>query len=73
MESECFGLPNGGVIIGAIFGIVIIIVGLGLFLQASGYTVNFWPTIWPIIVIIFGVLLLAGALYRRRRYASPPS
>lgn len=57
-------------IAGLIFGIIIVIVGLGLFLQASGYVVSFWSYIWPIIIIIFGILILAGALYRRRRFTS---
>ena len=35
MENECFGLPNGGVIASMVFGVIIILVGLGLFLQAS--------------------------------------
>jgi hypothetical protein len=72
MESECFGLPHGGAIIGLVFGILIIVVGLGLFLQATGVNVNFWSIIWPIIIVIFGVLMVAGALYRRQRHTTPP-
>ena len=68
VENECFGLPNGGLIVGAIFGIIIIFVGLGLFLEASGISINFWQYIWPFIIIIFGILILLGALYRQRRY-----
>jgi hypothetical protein len=68
VEGECFGLPNGGMIAGIIFGIIIILAGLGLFLQATGYIGNFWNILWPIIIVIFGVLLLLGALYGRRRY-----
>ncbi len=64
VESECFGLPNGGMIAALVFGVIIILVGLGLFLQAT-YGVNI--NLWPLIIIIFGVLVLAGALYRRRR------
>ena len=64
VEGECFGLPNSGMIAGLVFGIIIILVGLGLFLQTTyGISLNFWP----LILIIFGVLMLAGALYRRRR------
>ncbi len=68
MENECFGLPNGGLIVGTIIGVIIIFVGLGLFLQASGISINFWNYIWGFIIIIFGLLILIGALYRRRRY-----
>jgi ribosomal protein L37E len=73
MENECFGLPNGGMIVGIIFGAIIIIVGLGLFLEDSGIVVNFWGAFWPIIIIIFGLLIVLGALFgRRRRYNEPP-
>jgi hypothetical protein len=69
MENECFGLPNGGMIVTLVIGIIIILVGLGFFLQtAYGISVN----IWPFIIIIFGVLLVAGALYRQKRYRERP-
>ncbi len=69
VEGECFGLPNGGMIAGIVFGTIIILVGLGLFLQASGYITNFWSYFWPFILVIFGLLVLLGAVYGRRRYA----
>ncbi len=59
MENECFGLPNGGIIATAVFGIIIVLIGLGFFISLN---------IWPIIIIIFGVLLVISALYRYRRY-----
>jgi uncharacterized membrane protein YvbJ len=65
VESECFGLPNGGAIAALVFGVIIILVGLTLFLQAN-YDIR--VDFWPLIIIIFGALILAGALYRRRRY-----
>jgi MYXO-CTERM domain-containing protein len=68
MEGECFGLPHGGMIAGIVFGIIIILFGLGLFLQASGYIGNFWNIFWPIILVIFGLLMLLGALFGRRRH-----
>ena len=73
VEGECFGLPNGGMIAGLVFGILIVVVGLGLFFQASGVIVNFWTYLWPIIIIVFGLLILAGALYGRRRYTQTRS
>ena len=70
VENECFGLPNGGMIVGIVIGVIIILVGLGLFLQATyGISINFWP----FIIIIFGILILLGALYRQRRYSERPS
>jgi tetrahydromethanopterin S-methyltransferase subunit E len=68
MENECFGLPNGGMIVGVIFGIIILFAGVGLFLESSGIVVSFWSYLWPLIVIIFGLLIVAGALFKRRRY-----
>jgi len=70
VENECFGLPHGGMIVGIVIGIIIIFVGLGLFLQTTyGISIDFWPFIF----IIFGVLIVAGALYRQRRYSERPS
>ena len=68
MENECFGLPNGGIIVGVIFGLIIVLVGIGLLLQANGVNFSFWPNIWPLIVVIFGVLILLGAIYGTRRH-----
>jgi hypothetical protein len=61
-------------IVGIVFGVIIVLVGLGLFLQASGVTVDFFQFIWPFIIIIFGLLIVLGALFgRRRRYGVPPN
>ena len=67
VEGECFGLPNGGMIAGIIFGIIIVIAGLGLFLQQSGYIGDFWNIFWPLIIVIFGILILLGAIYGQSR------
>ena len=67
VEGECFGLPNGGMIAGIIFGIIIVIAGLGLFLQQTGIIGDFWNILWPIIIVIFGILILLGAIYGRGR------
>jgi len=63
-EEECFGLPWGGAIAGIIFGLIIILAGVTWLL---GF--DFWKVFWPLIVIVFGILVLAGSLYglRRRR------
>jgi len=74
MENECFGLPHGGMIVSLVIGIVIILVGLGLFLQITyGISINIWQYLWPLIIIIFGVLILLGGIYGRRRYSERPS
>ena len=62
VEDDCFGLPYGGAIAGVIFGIIILIVGLTLFLGQS-----VWSWLWPFLIIVFGCLIIAGVLYRMRR------
>jgi uncharacterized membrane protein YvbJ len=64
-EKECFGLPHGGIIFGLLIGLVIILVGLSSLLSGFEATRLFWP----LLIIIFGVLIAAGALYSliRRR------
>jgi uncharacterized membrane protein YvbJ len=55
-EQHCFGLPHGGTIFGLIIGIIIILIGLTSF---AGIDIEFWP----LIIIIFGLLIFGGALY----------
>jgi uncharacterized membrane protein YvbJ len=57
-EQECFGLPHGGAIVGLIIGIIIIIAGIS---WLAGIDLERY--FWPFIVIIFGILIVAGALY----------
>ena len=61
-EDECFGLPHGGIIAALIFGLFIILWGLSSFLD-----INFGSYIWPFLIIIFGTLIVLGALYRYTR------
>jgi len=61
-EDECFGLPQGGAIAGIVFGLFIIILGIGIVLGAD---VGRW--IGPLILMVIGVLIVAGVLYRRYR------
>ena len=61
-KDECFGLPNGGAIAGIVLGIIIIIWGFSL---ATG--IDIWANIFYIIVIIFGTLIIAGAVYKLTR------
>lgn len=56
VEEECFGLPHGGSIVGIIFGLIIILVGAS---WLFGINIEFWP----LIIIIFGVLIVTSALY----------
>ncbi len=61
-EDECFGLPYGGAICGLIFGLFIVLGAVGLFF---GWSI--WDYFWPIILVIIGVLIVAGAIYSMRR------
>ncbi|UCE95849.1 MAG: zinc ribbon domain-containing protein [Candidatus Bathyarchaeota archaeon] len=61
-EDECFGLPHGGAIAGIIFGIIVVIFGLAILL---GFEI--WTYLWPIIIVIVGILIVVGALYGMRR------
>jgi len=64
VENECFGLPNGGAIATLVIGAIIVLFGLSLFLQTT-YSINI--NFWPIILVIIGILIIAGALYGRRK------
>lgn len=58
-EQECFGLPHGGTIFGIIFGLIIILLGVT---SLTGIDIEFWP----LIIIIFGLLIFGGAVYSLR-------
>ena len=63
-EEECFGLPHGGAIVGLIIGSIIVLIGLSWLIGAY-----LWRYIGPLIVIVFGILIVAGILSSlRRRY-----
>jgi uncharacterized membrane protein YvbJ len=57
-EDECLGLPHGGAIAGIIFGVIIVIIGLAILM---GFSI--WSYLWPLLILILGVLIIAGALY----------
>jgi hypothetical protein len=54
-EDECFGLPHGGAIFGLIIGVIIILWGISYIAEID---------LWPLIIIIFGILIVAGAIYK---------
>ncbi len=55
-RDECFGLPRGGAVFGLFIGIIIILWGIS---EAFGIDIP----LWGFIVIMFGVIVIAGALY----------
>ena len=66
-EHECFGLPNGGAIVGLVIGIIVIIYGILFLGQQMGWISASANYLWIVVVIVIGVLLIAGALYRMNR------
>ncbi|MDI9623619.1 MAG: zinc-ribbon domain-containing protein [Methanothermobacter sp.] len=61
-KEECFGLPHGGLIIGVIFGTLLIIIGISAILKIDiGYIIG------PSIMIIIGILIIAGAIYKTQK------
>jgi hypothetical protein len=68
VEGECFGIPRGGTFVGLAIGVIIVLWGAIWFLQQAGYIAP-KVEVWPFAVIIFGALMIIGALYGlRRRY-----
>ena len=67
MEGECFGIQGAASVVWAIFGIIIILIGLGVFLNVA-YGISISNYIWPAILVIIGILIIVGALSTRRRY-----
>lgn len=64
VEEECFGIPRGGAVAGLAIGIIIILAGLSfLFQEIYGISIPWWP----FVVILFGILIIIGALYGLRR------
>ena len=61
MEDECFGLPGGNSIIGILIGLAIILVGASQLLD--------WDLdLGPFAIIVFGALIVAGALYQQSQH-----
>jgi uncharacterized membrane protein YvbJ len=68
MEGECFGIPRGGSVVGVAIGLIIMLAGIIWFLQQTG-AISTSVGIWPFAIIIFGALMIIGALFAlRRRY-----
>jgi len=56
-RDDCFGLPNSGAIAGIVFGLIIVVGGLSLLFE---WEIN----IMAFITVIFGTLIVAGAIYK---------
>ncbi len=62
-EEECFGIPRGGTIVGLAIGVIIILWGFIWLLEQVFPEQMPHVEIGPFAAIIFGVLILVGALY----------
>lgn len=60
-RNECFGLPYGNIIVPIIIGVILILVGL-----SSVYGFHLWTYLWPALIVIIGILIIAGAIYSTR-------
>jgi len=70
-EQQCFGLPHGGAIVGIVIGVIILLWGVSMMLQQ--YNIISQPfDFWYLIIIVIGVLMVAGAVYRMSRSRSNP-
>lgn len=65
-EQECFGLPHGGAIVGVIFGAIKLFWGISMLLQQAGI-ISETLNLWYILIIVIGVLIIAGAIYGTTR------
>jgi len=65
-EDECFGIPHGGAIVAAAIGLIILLAGAIIILQQAKL-VPAAVNVWPFVLIIFGFLIVLGALFRTRR------
>jgi hypothetical protein len=60
-RDECFGLPGGNIIVPLIIGVILILAGLS---SIFGFQLTY---LGPVLIILIGLLIIAGAIYRTRR------
>ena len=70
-EQECFGLPHGGAIVGVVIGLIILLWGVSMLAQQAGWITQ-TPNFWFIIIIVVGILIVAGAIYKMTRPRKNP-
>lgn len=62
--DECFGIPKFGAMFGMAIGLIIIFFGISLIFSRY-YRIQI--EVWPIAVIVFGLLIVIAAFYGFRR------
>ena len=60
-RDECFGLPHGNIIGPLIIGVILILAGI-----SAIYGFEFWQYLWPALIVLVGILIIAGAIYKAR-------
>lgn len=65
MDDKCFSLPYDGAVIGVIFGLFIILIGLSI---AFEFNIGRW--IGPSIMIIIGILIIVSIIRSRLGWKS---
>ena len=60
-RDECFGLPGGNIIVPLIIGVILILAGLS---SIFGFQLQY---LGPALIVLIGLLIIAGAIYRARR------
>lgn len=70
-EQECFGLPHGGAIAGIVFGVILLIWGIITLLQQMDIIAETFQ-FWYLIIIVIGILIVAGAIYKVTRPKTNP-
>jgi uncharacterized integral membrane protein len=66
-EQGCFGLPHGGIIVGILFGLILLIYGVSWVLSITLGISFSGQLVGPLIVIAIAILIIAGAIYQLRR------
>lgn len=61
-SDECFGISHGNSVAGVVFGLIIVFIGVAIFFGQS-----LEQLIGPVILIVFGSLIVIGAFYTSRR------
>ena len=65
-EHECFGIPYGATIVWTAIGLIVLLGGLIIILQEEK-VIPQSVSLWPFVLIILGVLIIVGALFRMGR------
>lgn len=63
-DDLCYGPRRGASFIGIFFGILIILAGVISLLEHMVWWAT-WDRLWPILIVAFGLFIIASALYRR--------